>query len=38
MSQQNESTWLTQAAYDRLRAELDELSTTGRRHIAKEIQ
>ena len=38
MSQQNESTWLTQAAYDRLRAELDELSTTGRRNIAKEIQ
>lgn len=38
MSQQTESTWLTQAAYDRLRNELEELSTTGRREITKQIQ
>jgi transcription elongation factor GreA len=31
-------TWLTQEAYDRLRAELDELKTTGRDNIAKEIE
>jgi len=31
-------TWLTQEAYDRLRAELDELKTTGRDSIAKEIE
>lgn len=31
-------TWLTQEAYDRLKAELDELSTTGREEIAKRIE
>jgi len=30
-------TWLTQAAYDRLKAELDELSGPGRRDIAARI-
>ncbi|QTX04174.1 transcription elongation factor GreA [Agromyces archimandritae] len=31
-------TWLTQDAYDRLAAELEELSTTGREEIAKRIE
>lgn len=31
-------TWLTQEAFDRLKAELDELSTTGREEIAKRIE
>lgn len=31
-------TWLTQETYDRLKAELDELSTTGREEIADRIQ
>jgi transcription elongation factor GreA len=31
-------TWLTQEAYDRLKNELDELSTTGREEIAKRIE
>lgn len=31
-------TWLTQEAYDRLKAELDNLSTTGREEIAKRIE
>ncbi len=31
-------TWLSQEAYDRLQAEYDELTTTGRREIAKEIE
>ncbi|MCU1636210.1 MAG: transcription elongation factor GreA [Cryobacterium sp.] len=31
-------TWLTQEAYDRLAAELDTLSTTGRQEIAKKIE
>ncbi len=31
-------TWLTQEAYDRLRAELDHLSGTGRLDIAKKIE
>lgn len=31
-------TWLTQATFDRLKAELDELSTTGREEIAKRIE
>lgn len=31
-------TWLTQDAYDRLRAELDELSGSGRREIAARIE
>ncbi|MGY6498276.1 MAG: transcription elongation factor GreA [Microcella sp.] len=30
--------WLTQDAYDRLQAELDHLSTTGRAEIAKRIE
>lgn len=34
----SESTWLTQAAYDRLKAELEHLSTTGRSEIAKRIE
>ena len=32
------TTWLTQATFDRLKAELDELSTTGRDEIAKRIE
>ncbi len=31
-------TWLTQDAFDRLTAELEELSTTGREEIAKRIE
>ena len=31
-------TWITQDAYDRLAAELEELSTTGRAEIAKRIE
>ncbi|CAG7845062.1 Transcription elongation factor GreA [Pseudoclavibacter triregionum] len=31
-------TWLTQETFDRLKAELDELSTTGREEIAARIQ
>ncbi|HEY7143480.1 MAG TPA: transcription elongation factor GreA [Streptosporangiaceae bacterium] len=31
-------TWLTQEAYDRLKAELDQLSGTGRMEIAKKIE
>jgi len=31
-------TWLTQEAYDRLKAELDQLSGTGRIEIAKKIE
>jgi transcription elongation factor GreA len=31
-------TWLTQEAYDRLKAELDHLSGTGRMEIAKKIE
>ncbi|MGX5696299.1 transcription elongation factor GreA [Agromyces soli] len=31
-------TWLTQDAFDRLAAELEELSTTGREEIAKRIE
>lgn len=33
-----EQTWLTQEAYDRLKHELDELSTTGRKDIASRIE
>lgn len=32
------TTWLTQETFDRLKAELDELSTTGREEIAKRIE
>ena len=32
------STWLTQEAYDRLKAEYDELSGTGRTDIARKIE
>lgn len=31
-------TWLSQEAYDRLKAELDELTTTGRERMAQEIE
>lgn len=31
-------TWLTQEAYDRLQAELDELTTNGRKEVAKRIE
>lgn len=34
----SESTWLTEAAYGRLKAELELLSTTGRVEIAKRIE
>jgi transcription elongation factor GreA len=34
----NQASFLTQAAYDRLRAELDELSGPGRTEIAKKIE
>ncbi|MGO1769749.1 MAG: transcription elongation factor GreA [Microbacterium sp.] len=34
----DEATFLTQDAYDRLSAELEELSTTGREEIAKRIE
>lgn len=32
------TTWLTQETFDRLQAELEELSTTGREEIAKRIE
>ncbi|HMO10603.1 MAG TPA: transcription elongation factor GreA [Actinotalea sp.] len=38
MSDTSSTTWLTQEAYDRLSAELAELSTTGRSDIAKKIE
>lgn len=38
MSETTPATWLTQEAYDRLSAELAELSTTGRTEIAKKIE
>lgn len=38
MSQTTPATWLTQEAYDRLSAELAELSTTGRTEITKKIE
>jgi transcription elongation factor GreA len=38
MSQETQVTFLTQEAYDRLAAELEELSTTGRVEIAKRIE
>lgn len=33
-----EGTWLTQESYDRLQAELTELTTTGRREVARKIE
>lgn len=38
MAQEATVTWLTQEAYDRLSAELEELSTTGREEIARRIE
>ncbi|RIX30892.1 transcription elongation factor GreA [Amnibacterium setariae] len=38
MSQTSSVTWLTQEAYDRLSAELEELSGPGRTEIAKRIE
>lgn len=38
MSQDTQVTFLTQEAYDRLQAELENLSTTGRTEIAKRIE
>ena len=38
MSQESAVTWLTQEAYDRLSAELEELSGPGRIEIAKKIE
>ncbi|MGC5628647.1 transcription elongation factor GreA [Georgenia sp. Z1344] len=38
MSQQTGTTWLTQDAYDRLTAELEELSGPGRQEIAERIE
>ena len=38
MSQEIAVQWLTQEAYDRLSAELEELSGTGRTEIAKKIE
>ncbi|MCV2396381.1 transcription elongation factor GreA [Actinotalea sp. M2MS4P-6] len=38
MPETTSTTWLTQEAYDRLSAELSELSTTGRTDIAKKIE
>jgi len=38
MSEVSQVTFLTQEAYDRLAAELEELSTTGRSEIAKRIE
>ena len=35
---ETQETWLTQEAYDRLQAELDELSGPGRREIAARIE
>lgn len=37
-SEEIKETWLTQEAYDRLKGELDTLSTTGREEIAKRIE
>jgi len=38
MTTDTQVTWLTQEAYDRLAAELETLSTTGREEIAKKIE
>jgi transcription elongation factor GreA len=38
MSETNDATWLTQEAYDRLAAELEQLLTVARSDIAKRIQ
>lgn len=38
MSAPSTETWLTPATFDRLKAELDELSTNGREEIAKRIE
>ncbi|WP_022890039.1 transcription elongation factor GreA [Agromyces italicus] len=38
MAQDATVTWLTQEAHDRLAAELEQLSTTGREEIAKRIE
>ncbi|MFE6967363.1 transcription elongation factor GreA [Agromyces sp. NPDC057679] len=38
MAQDATVTWLTQEAYDRLAAELEQLSTAGREEIAKRIE
>jgi transcription elongation factor GreA len=38
MSQESAVTWLTQEAYDRLSAELEDLSGPGRTEIAKKIE
>ncbi|ANJ26509.1 transcription elongation factor GreA [Agromyces aureus] len=38
MAQDATVTWLTQDAYDRLAAEVEQLSTTGREEIAKRIE
>ena len=38
MSEQIQETFLTQQAFDRLQAELEHLSTTGREEIAKRIE
>jgi transcription elongation factor GreA len=38
VSESTSTTWLTQEAYDRLSAELAELSTNGRTDIAKKIE
>ncbi|MGO1509583.1 MAG: transcription elongation factor GreA [Actinomycetaceae bacterium] len=38
MSQQTGTTWLTQEAYDRLSAELEQLSGPGRQEIAERIE
>jgi len=38
VSETTAATWLTQEAYDRLSAELAELSTTGRTEITKKIE
>lgn len=38
MADEQEGTWLTQAAYDRLQAELDQLRGPWRRDIAKRIE
>ena len=37
MAQDATDTWLTQEAFDRLAAELEELSTHGREEIAKRL-
>ncbi|OOB90000.1 transcription elongation factor GreA [Rathayibacter sp. VKM Ac-2630] len=38
MADQPQVTWMTQESYDRLQAELNELSTAGREEIAKRIE